>query len=239
MFLWWRRNISSPSGGGWPSNGLLNNLVSGYLETSNDANDYVGSNNGTATNVTYSSSPKIGSYAGDFEASSPSYIDLPTLYGGFSEISVCAWIQVESTWNYKLFSATNSWNTSRIEFFIRNDIWSHFIDFWVRGAWSTSSARHQPWGAILSTGTWYHVVGTYENKTAKLYLNWSLVDTGSVISSNPSWLNDWDIWQGIVDSQQWDGLLNQVLVYSVALTADNVSDLYNSWSWLAYWSFTS
>jgi len=90
----------------------------------------------------------------------------------------------------------------------------------------------------LQTGTWYHVVGTYDGQNAKIYINgryeaqavcgfpmnpWSgYLKIGSNYQANTDFINYPSYWQ------MFKGGLDDVRVYNRALSAAEISALYNA-----------
>jgi len=155
-------------------------------------NDSKGTNNGTATSITYGTgNGKFGQGAG---FSGSSYIDLgnPTSLN-VGQISVAYWLQVGSltadsvpaskyvdgsaSWIFYIDGSGSSGFHDKIRFTITTD---GTAQNWVNKATSDN---------VLSTGTWYHVVGTYDGSTVKLYLNGQLqadstAKSGSLFTSS-------------------------------------------------------
>ncbi len=83
-----------------------------------------------------------------------------------------------------------------------------------------------PAGAVAVGGT-YHVVGTYDGTTQRLYINGSLAAsaalTGAISSnSNALYIGSWN-----GSSEFFRGTIDEVAVYSTALTATQVT---NHWA---------
>lgn len=84
----------------------------------------------------------------------------------------------------------------------------------------------------LTTGAWYHVAGTYDGSTVKLYVNGTLVAqsgpaTGSIVAGTPS------LWIGrdpADPNRFWDGHIDEVEVFNRALTASEINSIYNAGS---------
>ena len=77
----------------------------------------------------------------------------------------------------------------------------------------------------IQTGRWYHVIGTYDNESIKIYVNGTLINTTSAVGP----LNkngDEDIILGHNSPSQtnnFDGKIDEVRVYNIALTAEQVN----------------
>jgi hypothetical protein len=78
----------------------------------------------------------------------------------------------------------------------------------------------------ISTNTWYHIVGTYDRRTVKLYVNGELVDSkrhSKAISSNPN-----PVLIGKSENGEFfSGVIDDVMIYDRALTSAEVRQLYD------------
>ena len=95
---------------------------------------------------------------------------------------------------------------------------------YISGAgWATSTSP-----SALSTGTWYHAVGTYDGSNIRLYLNGvqatSTTQTGSLASASGALNIGRDPSNTL---KLWNGLIDEVKVYNRAISANEVLDLYN------------
>ena len=98
----------------------------------------------------------------------------------------------------------------------------------------------------ISSGTWYHFACVINGTSLTLYINGSASDGGSatVSSLSSGWADDFDIGR---NSPNWtsnlryfDGKLDEIAVYDSALTASDISNIYNSKIYigpLALWRF--
>ena len=88
-------------------------------------------------------------------------------------------------------------------------------------------------GGSVLTNTWYHVVGTYDNSKLRIYINGELkgevAKTGNItyhsgtpwsIGVNPSGTGD--------GGEHFYGKLSDVRIYSTALSASDIKELYNT-----------
>lgn len=81
----------------------------------------------------------------------------------------------------------------------------------------------------LTAGNWYHIVGTYDGTTLKLYINGSLASQTNYSGTQPSsgsagirLMNRWDL------GQFWGGALSIVRIYTGALTEGNIQANFNT-----------
>lgn len=87
----------------------------------------------------------------------------------------------------------------------------------------------------LSNGNWYHIVGIFDHTAGdtKIYLDGSLEDSSGFGSSSAPGLTDMQVGTsdtGGAGSVFFDGRIDDVRVYNKALTATEISNLYNSGS---------
>ena len=88
-------------------------------------------------------------------------------------------------------------------------------------------------GGNISTNTWYYVVGTYDNSKLRIYINGELkgevsktgnitynINTPWSIAVNPSGTSD--------GGEHFYGKLSDVRIYSTALSASDIKELYNT-----------
>lgn len=81
-----------------------------------------------------------------------------------------------------------------------------------------------------STGTWYHVVCTFNSSASKLYLNGSLVDSGSGASATASNCGNSFQIARLSGSNLLGGakLIDEVALFTSTLSASDVTAIYNS-----------
>jgi len=79
----------------------------------------------------------------------------------------------------------------------------------------------------LDDGRWHHVAGVYDGRTATLYIDGRSDVSAPTAGSIP--VNSFNVWIGadsLLSRHSWSGLIDEVRIYSYALTADEVKDLY-------------
>jgi hypothetical protein len=214
---------------------LDTNLVSYWKldESSGDAADSVGSNNGVNTSVTYSTG-KINN-GGVFNGSAYLAIANDASLNP-SYITISAWIKVSTTGVYQAICSKDAVSGGRVwQFRISNTNKLEFIPF-------NASTNVVVTGATTITDNlWRHVTGTYDGTTTKIYVN-GILDASSgsltgVLRSGQT--NDVYIGADYTGSPSpvanyLTGSIDEVGIWSRALTADEVSQLYNSNRALAY-----
>lgn len=97
-----------------------------------------------------------------------------------------------------------------------------------------SSGYAQVSGGSISANTWYHVVGTYDNSKLRIYVNGEL--KGEVAKTGNITYNSSTPWAVAVnpcgatgdDEEYFYGKLSDVRIYSTALSASDIKELYNT-----------
>jgi len=103
------------------------------------------------------------------------------------------------------------------------------LEFW-RDA--DTQRFENPWGKFsgeynIARGVWHHIVLTYDGTYAKIYDNGTLVYTSSSISISTPTTNVC-VGGRFTDGRPWNGYLRKFKAYNVALTSQEISDLYNA-----------
>lgn len=152
------------------------------------------------------------------------YIIGQNLYGAKSidALSLCAWINPSQvSGGYNIISSYEGGGAGL-------HISSGIIYFQIY-----SSGYVNVSGGNVTANTWYHIVGTYDNSSLKIYVNGELKGqvskTGAItynnatpwsIAVNPSGTSD--------GGEHYYGKLSDVRIYATALSADDVKELYNT-----------
>jgi hypothetical protein len=88
----------------------------------------------------------------------------------------------------------------------------------------------------LPIGTWKHVVITYDYDVGvKIYVNTSLTVTYNTTAASPTVSADaFNLCKETSVTAYWDGLIDEVAVWSKVVSSGEISDLYNSGSGIPY-----
>lgn len=209
---------------------LPTSLVSYYSldEVSGVRLDSVGSNDLTDNN-TVLSAVGINGNAGDFELANSEYLSISDgaqsgldLTGDFS---ISAWVKFESRTAARMH-IVSKWGDVGVELSygfsvttsqLQVQLWNGATEIETGRDWSTSN------------GVWYHVVMTYSDSgnVCKLYVDGAQLLTD--ITCNTGAQNStqaFEIGTGAAEAWYFDGLIDEVVVWSKALSSTEVSDLY-------------
>jgi hypothetical protein len=81
----------------------------------------------------------------------------------------------------------------------------------------------------VSDGRWHHLVGVYDGSRLSVYVDGELDAT--IGATGRARTNDWPVFIGEnseVANREWDGLIDDVRLYSYALSAKEIRTLYES-----------
>jgi len=213
------------------------------FNTSNDLNDYSGNNfTASASGATWTANGKFaGAYifgSGNALSASDSAVLNPT-----SAMSVSAWIKANS-WT------ANYWQGTILDKSDWADGGGHGYVLRVGegGKLSFAIGNGTTWpesvsGAVMSTGNWYHVVGTFDGTSIKTFINGKLVKNEPITSTTIS-PSIYPIKIGTAtfapDNRNFDGTIDDIQIYKRALTNNEIGAMYNSNipnTLIGYWGF--
>lgn len=207
----------------YPTNSLRDGLVSAYYFEWN-SNDSIGSNNGTDTNITYSTgNGKITQGAG-FNGTS-SWINI---WNGLnSTMTGSAWSIViwwNSTWTAHQIMVANDNNTGTRQF----AMWILNSQVYFERAWA--AVIFNTW----TTVSWYYqIIFTYTWGRLYWHLNNSAI-TDVAMTALPSSTNNVNIGrrQYTGSNLYYNWALDILLFYNKALSSQERTSLYNGWTWI-------
>ena len=187
-----------------------------YYKLDNSSEDFsTGGNDGTDTNIEY----RFGRFgqAAVFNGSS-SYID--TGISSLSTFSVSMWLNETSIASGGFFG---NWNgTANDDMFWLTDNSSGALRINFDGA----GTQYFGTAGDFTINTWHHVVVTHSSGSINVYLDGSNI--GSTTTSNTTFSSGANFYIGDDNSGTYfDGLIDQVRIYSTALSSSQVTELYN------------
>jgi len=136
------------------------------------------------------------------------------------------------TWHY--YTGTNSGGspcivtetfpgaTSRINFSLGSNNLANLQSGFFDGAWRITPAH------TLTANNWYHIVGTYDGATNKLYVNNSLVQSASYAGTPARSQGGIRLMRRWDNPDYWGGRLSIVNIYTGSLNATQISQNYNA-----------
>jgi hypothetical protein len=159
-----------------------------------------------------------------FAPASSQYAQATSLTGSLSTWTVEAWHYYEGTSGGLPTIVTENYpgSTSQINYNLGSATTTGLQSAFFNGSWRTTPVQ------ALSLNTWYHIVGTYDGTTIKLYVNSTMVQstnyTGNPISSQGGirLMRRWD------NPDYWGGRLSIVNIYNYAISDTQVSSNWNS-----------
>lgn len=212
----------------------LTDQLTEYYKFSGNSVDSVSANNGTDTNITYNTSNgKIGQGAGFDGATSK--IVLGTAIARPTNVSVSAWIKTASNSANQFIFADSDVGASN---------WWAFIlqgGQKLRFSWANSNGNNQQWettNVVISDTNFHHVVATCVGSTGTpvVYVdNVSAAMTGlsnsgaTLPTAQGTQIGSWT-----PASQFFNGAIDELGVWTRALSSGEVSQLYNNGNGLQY-----
>ena len=166
---------------------------------------------------------------GDFNGSSSYIYAANSVQQPTKNFSVSCWVNFDTVQSKSIGIVANfkTGVTPQVGWAIAHQNGTPF-QFWADGTASSNAAKAQATTTIVA-GTWYNVVGTYDGTNIKIYVNGTLEGTTSY-SATPATTDQPLVigrWYGNYDDYYTDGKIDQVRIFSKALSASEVLTLYN------------
>jgi hypothetical protein len=236
------------TGASTPVSGLKASLIScwEFDETSGTtSNDSHGSNNGTITGATINQTGKLDkAYLYDGTGDYVNYGDAID-FERTDSFTISSWVKMGTiSANKAIVSKMEGDNIFRGYMFRINNLNRPTVT--LRSDNSTTNLIDVEFHSALGTTLWTHVLITYDGSSdvsgVKCYVNNTEITTKttnnntlSATISNSEPLNVGTLNDGAY--YDWNGLIDQTAVWSKVLSTDEISDLYNTGSGLAYSSW--
>lgn len=189
------------------------NLI-GWWPLDDDANDMVGTENGTLSGV----SPTTGYYDGAYSFSEGDEIDFPSTSFSFpNQITVSAWIKPQTATD----SRAPIVRIDRWYFQVVND--DHLESYWYG---RSSPGYHSSTPGSITMNEWQHVVVAWSTTDVKFYINGVLNNTISTTGTGDpvSWMK----FGYETASRRYKGDIDNVKIFDRALTETEIAGLYAS-----------
>jgi len=142
-------------------------------------------------------------------------------------VTACAWAYADDWTGDGPFPTIFQFGTSnayRWEFLA----WSGTMVFYVKvdGNDKLASVDYQP-----STGAWHHYCGSYDGFNVRMYIDGILVDTTAAVGSmSDSATISFNIGTAVWAQSDFDGKIDEVMVWDTTLKDEDIRTLYNSYA---------
>ena len=191
-----------------------------------DATDETGSYNGTASNVDFNVAGKYG-FAGKFSGSSGSYMQTGYTAILGTSASISLWVNIDAYTSYGGFAIDSTGTGAQARFTLGQGNTAGKL--WVSVGNGSTSWYDETTVSISSYGlnNWFHLVGTVNGTSVKIYINGSLIHTlTSSVSyvgggQHPYYFGGWG------NSLHLNGKLDQIRFFNKEISATEVTKLYN------------
>jgi len=210
---------------------LSTNLV-GYFEMEGNAVDSVSGNNGTASNVLFSTTYGKINQGGNYVDATPSYIDLPSALNQPASLSISMWINpVTLTPPNNEADIYFEWNaTNRNYFMFQNGTGISVYN----GNGLTSQDDFASTSGALTAGAWHHIVLTRSGTNLVIYIDTNSTSFTSLYSGGVAPIPAIGSNSTHTANYSFGGNIDEVGIWSRALTSTEVSELYNGGAGLPY-----
>jgi len=191
-------------------------------------------NTGTINGATWTSD-SVSGQALDFDGLDD-YIEIQdsTSLHISNTITVAAWVKYDAIENDPDTNAVVTKRSGESGFSL------HIVSDHLRFNVGSTYFNHVEGATVLQPGEWYHLVGTYDGTTQKVYVNGSL--DGSKSYSDQLSSNTAPLFVGLYISGEtgekygyFPGVIDEIRVYNRALNADEIKELYQRLA--AHWKF--
>ena len=214
---WWKLNAADSS---------YNTATSTWTFT-----DGPGTNDGTSTTL-----PSTALVPSDLQFESP-YSNYSLSFDGVDDyvdagndskfnlttgMTISAWINPTVAATNK-FLVAKRWSTNSYQIATAGSI-NPQCSVWI------GTTRYDALGStVLSAGTWYHIVGTFDGSNVKVYLNGVLEDTTAASGSLDQSTDIVSIAKGLNNNAyNFNGKIDETAIWNTALTQAQINQVYNN-----------
>jgi hypothetical protein len=147
------------------------------------------------------------------------YVNTPLSINGYAGLTYEAWVNAGdlnfggTSWKVIIDDGNNQTFLAVIK-----------TNYQITFAVNTSSRSTLNSSLTLSQNQWYHIVGTYDGSYQRIYVN-GVLDTSKAWSGNIVSSTTVRVGWGLSD-RYWRGLIDEVRIYSRALSASEIQQLY-------------
>ena len=172
--------------------------------------------------------PGVKGTAVDFPGNG-SHVTIPEIpqYDVTAEASVMAWVKATTVPNWARVVDKSQWQTTGFDLVLTQNAGFPRLEFFVNNTTSLVDGT-----TAVANGEWHFIVGTFGNKTLRMYVNGKQEgQTQSVgnVDINP---NNWPLMIGAESSsnggQQFFGSIDEVAMYDRELSADEVKAIFET-----------
>jgi hypothetical protein len=234
-FTWEARNVTGYKGTILSTSGLQSYWRFGE-SSGTTATDLVGGKDGTYTNGPILG--QSGAIAGDTDTAasfdgSNDFVGFGDNYGfaGTASFSAEAWVNqstAHATWSARIFDKVN-YGTNRDGWLLVNQANDSLAFIRYNGTGTSGTSIGAAAGLVTATNGWHHVAVTYDGTNMRLYVD-GVLKAGP--SSSTYALNahasPFAVGAQSGGGNPFPGLIDDVAVYNVALSAQQVEDHYRS-----------
>lgn len=216
----------------YPSTSLWGGLVA-YYKLDSNSNDSVGTNNGTDTNVSYVTGKISNGASGN---GTSSFISAWTTIDG-GTVSISFWLKM----NVEIGSGSNHFfsqrnNNTKTGYFVSYDFNGGTRRIWFARQKPAVATNIVYSNQTLGTTNWNHFTLTYNWTIVTGYFNGTSIGT---IASSGNWTWTVTTWINLLRDIEWwslftNWIIDEVGIWNRAITASEVTTLYNSGSWITY-----
>jgi len=145
------------------------------------------------------------------------------VFNGATSFSVSQWVTIDPGETVSI-GAANWQGVGQYQYLFRYRATSGGFDFYARVSGASKLARFT---TGVTSGTWYHVVGTWDGSNVRIYVNGAPGTTAAATGTLDASTGENLI--GLYQSSRADGLISNVAYwYNKALTQQEVSEIYNN-----------